>query len=198
MWSQMLLSTHAFLKSISNVSGKDIGPLIKQWVYPLSQSDLCLQMEAGMVEVAVLETVNKKENNQIWKAYSSIMWNWLQSNKNIQILSLYPLGLTPPWRVLVLTVHMQRSEQCGEILRQFCLQQKEERAGAGDPSGLHIIWNSEICGESYSPVPCHSVRTQAGLNCRTFFATFFALFPCRVQSRWPYKSWTAPSTTCCR
>lgn len=34
MWSQMLLSTHAFLKSISNVSGKDIGPLIKQWVYP--------------------------------------------------------------------------------------------------------------------------------------------------------------------
>ncbi|PWA22538.1 hypothetical protein CCH79_00018170 [Gambusia affinis] len=29
MWSQMLLSTHAFLKSISNVSGKDIGPLIK-------------------------------------------------------------------------------------------------------------------------------------------------------------------------
>ncbi|KAJ0065829.1 hypothetical protein NL108_000053, partial [Boleophthalmus pectinirostris] len=32
MWSQMLLSTHAFLKSISNVSGKDIGPLIKQWV----------------------------------------------------------------------------------------------------------------------------------------------------------------------
>lgn len=35
MWSQMLLSTHAFLKSISNVSGKDIGPLIKQWVYPV-------------------------------------------------------------------------------------------------------------------------------------------------------------------
>ncbi|XP_061529597.1 transcription initiation factor TFIID subunit 2 isoform X1 [Phycodurus eques] len=32
MWSQMLLSTHAFLKSISNVSGKDISPLIKQWV----------------------------------------------------------------------------------------------------------------------------------------------------------------------
>ncbi|XP_061737606.1 transcription initiation factor TFIID subunit 2 isoform X2 [Nerophis ophidion] len=32
MWSQMLLSTHAFLKSISNVSGKDIAPLIKQWV----------------------------------------------------------------------------------------------------------------------------------------------------------------------
>lgn len=36
MWSQMLLSTHAFLKSISNVSGKDISPLIKQWVYPCS------------------------------------------------------------------------------------------------------------------------------------------------------------------
>lgn len=34
MWSQMLVSTHGFLKSISNVSGKDIGPLIKQWVYP--------------------------------------------------------------------------------------------------------------------------------------------------------------------
>uniref|UniRef100_A0A8K9WW65 Transcription initiation factor TFIID subunit 2 n=1 Tax=Oncorhynchus mykiss TaxID=8022 RepID=A0A8K9WW65_ONCMY len=32
MWSQMLVSTHSFLKSISNVSGKDIGPLIKQWV----------------------------------------------------------------------------------------------------------------------------------------------------------------------
>uniref|UniRef100_A0A8B9HQ24 Transcription initiation factor TFIID 150 kDa subunit n=1 Tax=Astyanax mexicanus TaxID=7994 RepID=A0A8B9HQ24_ASTMX len=32
MWSQMLLSTSGFLKSISNVSGKDIGPLIKQWV----------------------------------------------------------------------------------------------------------------------------------------------------------------------
>ncbi|XP_049585994.1 transcription initiation factor TFIID subunit 2 isoform X1 [Syngnathus scovelli] len=32
MWNQMLLSTHAFLKSISNVSGKDISPLIKQWV----------------------------------------------------------------------------------------------------------------------------------------------------------------------
>ncbi|KAG7269763.1 hypothetical protein CRUP_010788, partial [Coryphaenoides rupestris] len=32
MWSQMLVSTHGFLKSISNVSGKDIGPLIKQWV----------------------------------------------------------------------------------------------------------------------------------------------------------------------
>lgn len=95
-------------------------------------------------------------------------------------MSLYPLGPTPPtvWRVLVLTVHIQRSEQCGEILRQFCLQQKEERAGAGDPSGLHIIWNSEIRGESYSPVPCHSVRTQAGLNCLTFFATFFALFEC--------------------
>lgn len=30
----MLVSTHGFLKSISNVSGKDIGPLIKQWVYP--------------------------------------------------------------------------------------------------------------------------------------------------------------------
>lgn len=40
MWSQMLLSTHAFLKSISNVSGKDIGPLIKQWVY------LCLHYVA--------------------------------------------------------------------------------------------------------------------------------------------------------
>lgn len=39
MWSQMLVSTHGFLKSISNVSGKDIGPLIKQWVYPsLSRS----------------------------------------------------------------------------------------------------------------------------------------------------------------
>lgn len=34
MWSQMLVSTSGFLKSISNVSGKDIGPLIKQWVYP--------------------------------------------------------------------------------------------------------------------------------------------------------------------
>ncbi|XP_041045460.1 transcription initiation factor TFIID subunit 2 isoform X5 [Carcharodon carcharias] len=32
MWSQMLLSTTGFLKSISNVSGKDIQPLIKQWV----------------------------------------------------------------------------------------------------------------------------------------------------------------------
>uniref|UniRef100_A0A4W3I5N5 Transcription initiation factor TFIID subunit 2 n=1 Tax=Callorhinchus milii TaxID=7868 RepID=A0A4W3I5N5_CALMI len=32
MWSQMLLSTSGFLKSISNVSGKDIQPLIKQWV----------------------------------------------------------------------------------------------------------------------------------------------------------------------
>uniref|UniRef100_A0A672LV18 Transcription initiation factor TFIID subunit 2 n=1 Tax=Sinocyclocheilus grahami TaxID=75366 RepID=A0A672LV18_SINGR len=32
MWSQMLVSTSGFLKSISNVSGKDIGPLIKQWV----------------------------------------------------------------------------------------------------------------------------------------------------------------------
>ncbi|RXN11693.1 transcription initiation factor TFIID subunit 2 [Labeo rohita] len=30
MWSQMLVSTSGFLKSISNVSGKDIGPLIKQ------------------------------------------------------------------------------------------------------------------------------------------------------------------------
>lgn len=34
MWSQMLVSTYGFLKSISNVSGKDIQPLIKQWVYP--------------------------------------------------------------------------------------------------------------------------------------------------------------------
>lgn len=34
MWSQMLVSTSGFLKSISNVSGKDIQPLIKQWVYP--------------------------------------------------------------------------------------------------------------------------------------------------------------------
>lgn len=32
MWSQMLVSTSGFLKSISNVSGKDIQPLIKQWV----------------------------------------------------------------------------------------------------------------------------------------------------------------------
>ncbi|MEJ1287794.1 TATA-box binding protein associated factor 2 [Cricetulus griseus] len=32
MWSQMLVSTYGFLKSISNVSGKDIQPLIKQWV----------------------------------------------------------------------------------------------------------------------------------------------------------------------
>nr|XP_032810604.1 transcription initiation factor TFIID subunit 2 [Petromyzon marinus] len=32
MWSQMLLSTSAFLKSISIVSGKDIQPLIRQWV----------------------------------------------------------------------------------------------------------------------------------------------------------------------
>nr|AAI61452.1 LOC100145691 protein [Xenopus tropicalis] len=36
MWSQMLVSTSGFLKSISNVSGKDIQPLIKQWVYPFS------------------------------------------------------------------------------------------------------------------------------------------------------------------
>lgn len=42
MWSQMLLSTHAFLKSISNVSGKDIGPLIKQWVYPFISNGLWL------------------------------------------------------------------------------------------------------------------------------------------------------------
>lgn len=45
----MLLSTHAFLKSISNVSGKDIGPLIKQWVYPVLAPDalrvLALQSE---------------------------------------------------------------------------------------------------------------------------------------------------------
>uniref|UniRef100_UPI00358F3A99 transcription initiation factor TFIID subunit 2 isoform X2 n=1 Tax=Myxine glutinosa TaxID=7769 RepID=UPI00358F3A99 len=32
MWSQMLLSTAGFLKSISIVSGKDIQPLIRQWV----------------------------------------------------------------------------------------------------------------------------------------------------------------------
>uniref|UniRef100_A0A8C2UU57 Transcription initiation factor TFIID subunit 2 n=1 Tax=Chinchilla lanigera TaxID=34839 RepID=A0A8C2UU57_CHILA len=32
MWSQMLLSTSGFLKSISDVSGKDIQPLMKQWV----------------------------------------------------------------------------------------------------------------------------------------------------------------------
>lgn len=38
MWSQMLVSTFGFLKSISNVSGKDIQPLIKQWVYPFSSS----------------------------------------------------------------------------------------------------------------------------------------------------------------
>lgn len=86
MWSQMLLSTHAFLKSISNVSGKDIGPLIKQWVYPLSQSDLCLQTEAGMVEVAVLETVNKKENKQIWKA-ASCETDYSQIKTNIESLS---------------------------------------------------------------------------------------------------------------
>ncbi|RXM35692.1 hypothetical protein EOD39_3948 [Acipenser ruthenus] len=42
MWSQMLVSTSGFLKSISNVSGKDIGPLIKQWVYPFKPSALTL------------------------------------------------------------------------------------------------------------------------------------------------------------
>lgn len=41
MWSQMLVSTSGFLKSISNVSGKDIGPLIKQWVYPSNAQPLC-------------------------------------------------------------------------------------------------------------------------------------------------------------
>lgn len=46
-----------------------------------------------------------------------------------------------------LTFHAQRPERCGEILWQFCLQQEEECAGVGDPSGLHIIWYSEICGE---------------------------------------------------
>ncbi|EGW05864.1 Transcription initiation factor TFIID subunit 2 [Cricetulus griseus] len=35
MWSQMLVSTYGFLKSISNVSGKDMQPLRKQWVFPL-------------------------------------------------------------------------------------------------------------------------------------------------------------------
>lgn len=53
---------------------------------------------------------------------------------------------------LALTFHTQRPECCGEILWQFCLQQEEERARAGDPTGLHIIWNSEICGERLDTV----------------------------------------------
>lgn len=46
-----------------------------------------------------------------------------------------------------LTLPAQRPERRGEILWQFCLQQEEECAGVGDPSGLHVVWDSEICGE---------------------------------------------------
>lgn len=46
-----------------------------------------------------------------------------------------------------LTFRAQRPERRGEVLWQLCLQQEEECAGVGDPSGLHIIWNPEICGE---------------------------------------------------
>lgn len=46
-----------------------------------------------------------------------------------------------------LTFRAQRPKCRGEVLWQLRLQQKEECAGVGDPSGLHIIWNPEICGE---------------------------------------------------
>ena len=65
----MLLSTHAFLKSISNVSGKDIGPLIKQWVYPKIFMDPYLMTDVMILDKLVplfcgLETQNN------WGQYS--------------------------------------------------------------------------------------------------------------------------------
>uniref|UniRef100_A0A673FT94 Transcription initiation factor TFIID subunit 2-like n=1 Tax=Sinocyclocheilus rhinocerous TaxID=307959 RepID=A0A673FT94_9TELE len=51
MWSQMLVSTSGFLKSISNVSGKDIGPLIKQWVD-----------QSGVVKILGSFAFNRKRN----------------------------------------------------------------------------------------------------------------------------------------
>lgn len=55
-----------------------------------------------------------------------------------------------------LTLHVQRSERGCEILWQLCFQQEEECAGAGDPPGLHVLWNSEIRGEQHN---CSACRT---------------------------------------
>ena len=112
MWSQMLVSTHGFLKSISNVSGKDIGPLIKQWVYPSNLRTLCNKL--------------KYESIQLDLPFMTAS------------TCLAPDSCPPV---------TQRSEFGGEVLWQLCLQQEEERAGAGDQTGLHVLWNSEICGE---------------------------------------------------
>lgn len=57
-----------------------------------------------------------------------------------------------------LTFRAQRPERRGEVLWQLCLQQEEECAGVGDPSGLHIIWNPEICGE---PLRCRGENERA-------------------------------------
>lgn len=84
MWSQMLLSTYAFLKSISNVSGKDIGPLIKQWVYPLSV------WSPAQIWLQTVSSLNINNSN----AYIITNQFQLQMISDLQYLHLF-LFLTP-------------------------------------------------------------------------------------------------------
>lgn len=56
----------------------------------------------------------------------------------------------------VLTDDVQRSERGCEILWQLCFQQEKECAGAGDPPGLHVLWNTEICGEQQNCIVCRT------------------------------------------
>ena len=94
----------------------------------------------------------------------------------------------------------QRSELGGEVLWQLCLQQEEERAGAGDQTGLHIFGNAEICGEPPHQIATSSLRFNYNFvfvcpvrNCTRFFiyiyktfvyVTLLKFFTCQIYLTW--------------
>lgn len=74
----------------------------------------------------------------MYKSSAIFAWHYLYLMQSLKVFCLCTLSLTH---------QPQRPEWGGQIFRQFCLQQEKKCIGTRDPSGLHIIWHSEICGE---------------------------------------------------
>lgn len=180
MWSQMLLSTHAFLKSISNVSGKDISPLIKQWVYPCSLGCCAFTLTPKWNRHSKTKSLPSQFHFGFSKCHGRSKQRVIFRVLKIRSVCYFRNGEAPLRRRSIafvlsclgsvqlfqvtcicfesLTFRAQRPERRGEVLWQLCLQQEEECAGVGDPSGLHIIWNPKICGE---PLRCRGENERA-------------------------------------